>query len=103
MPKLDYLVHTQLVTAPAHTYSVMAGIIGQLTAAARKRKDAKIINSDKCMYTIPEFDPNGFDPLVHNSYVSNRARMEEEMELNQTDYGDVCKLEAVCGLLSENY
>ena len=103
MPKVDYLVHTQLVTAPGNTYSVMAGIIGQLTAAARKRKDAKTINSDKCMYTIPEFDPHGFDPMVHNSYVRNRARMEAEMEQNQTEYADVCKLEAVCGLLYEYY
>ena len=95
MPKPDYLVHTQSVPAPGDTYPVMAGIIGQLTAAARKRKDAKIINSDKCMYTIPEFDPNGFDPLVHNSYVRNRARMEVEMEQNLTEYEDGCKLEAV--------
>ena len=54
----------------------MAGIIGQLTANARRRKDAKRLRSDKCMYNIPEFDRNGFSPVIHNNYVKNRARME---------------------------
>ena len=30
----------------------MAGIIAQLTAAARKRKDRKNITSAKCLYTL---------------------------------------------------
>ena len=54
----------------------MAGIIGQLTANARKRKDAKRIRSDKCMYNIHEFDRNGFSPVIHNKYVKNRVRLE---------------------------
>ena len=54
----------------------MAGIIGQLTANARRRKDTKRIRSDKCMYNIPEFDRNGFSPVIHNNYVKNRVRME---------------------------
>jgi hypothetical protein len=54
----------------------MAGIIGQLTANARRRKDTKRIRSDKCMYNIPEFDRNGFSPDIHNNYVKNRVRLE---------------------------
>ena len=60
----------------------MAGIIGQITANARKRKDAKNINSDKCMYHIPQFDTNGFNPMLHNSYVRNRARIQTENIIN---------------------
>ena len=56
----------------------MAGIIGQLTANARRRKGVRRIHSDKCMYSIPEFDRNGFNPQVHNSFVRNRRRMEAE-------------------------
>ena len=54
----------------------MAGIIGQLTANARRRNDVKRIRSDKCMYNIPEFDRNGFNPVIHNNYVKNRVRLE---------------------------
>ena len=60
----------------------MAGIIGQLTANARKRKDAKRIRSDKCMYNIHEFDRNGFSPVIHNKYVKNRVRLEGQ-KVNQ--------------------
>ena len=54
----------------------MAGIIGQLTAHARKRKESKKIHSDKCMYKLPTFDSNGFNPQLHNSYVRNCARFQ---------------------------
>ena len=62
----------------------MAGIIGQLTASARRRNDANKINSDKCMYHLPAFDQNGFNPLVHNSYARNRARLLAGMDINET-------------------
>ena len=64
----------------------MAGIIGQLTANARKRKDAKTVNSDKCMYHLQEFDRHGFDPSTHNKYVRHRERMEAEIDRSQSEY-----------------
>ena len=64
----------------------MAGIIGQITANARNRKDIKIVPSDKSTYYIPDFHPSGFDPLVHNKYLRNRARLMADMEINYTGY-----------------
>ena len=58
----------------------MAGIIGQLTANARARSSRKV-RSDKCTYNIPEFDRGGFVPILHNSYVRNRTRMEARKEV----------------------
>ena len=47
----------------------MAGLIAQLTAAARKRKQKKDIGTNKCMYSLPPFDRNGFKAEVHNEYL----------------------------------
>ena len=77
---------------------VMAGIIGQLTANARKRKDTKIVASDKCMYYIPEFQSTGFNPYLHNKYLRNRARIQAENEQNQAEFLDICEFELVGGL-----
>ena len=74
----------------------MAGIIGQLTANARKRKDAKTVNSDKCMYHLQEFDRHGFDPSTHNKYVRHRQRMEAEIDRSQAEYLENCELGSVC-------
>ena len=76
----------------------MAGIIGQLTANARKRKDTKIVASDKCMYYIPEFQSTGFNPYLHNKYLRNRARIQAENEQNQAEFLDFCEFELVGGL-----
>ena len=47
----------------------MAAIISQMNANRRAREKGLaghcIISSDKCVYTLPPFDPC-FDPLVHN-------------------------------------
>ena len=50
---------------------IMAGIIGQLTANARARSSRKV-RSDKCTYN---------NPILHNSYVRNRTRMEARKEV----------------------
>ena len=73
----------------------MAGIIGQLTANARKRKDTKIVPSDKCMYYIQDFHPSGFNPSLHNKYLRNRARILEENEKSYSEYVDICHLKLV--------
>ena len=55
----------------------MAAIISQMAANKRARqKNAHhyIVGSDKCVYTLPPFDPC-FDPLVHN-----KGRRESERE-----------------------
>jgi hypothetical protein len=89
-----FSIHTWLLVTSL-SYLSMAGIIGQLTANARKRKDAKTISSDKSTYHIPEFNPNGFNPMVHNSYVRNHARIAAQMDNNNVEYMEVCKVERV--------
>ena len=54
----------------------MAGIIGQLTANARKRKERQTVRSDKSTYYIPEFDRNGFNPSLHNKFMRIRKQMD---------------------------
>ena len=63
----------------------MAGIIGQLTANARKRKDAKVIESDKCVYWLPEFEQFGFNPVLHNNYVRNKTIQETQLDVDEDD------------------
>lgn len=48
----------------------MAAIISQMAANKRARQKGRkhIIPPDKCVYTLPPFDPC-FDPIVHNKYV----------------------------------
>ena len=74
----------------------MAGIIGQLTANARKRKEAKPVKSDKSMYSIPKFDRNGFNPSIHNNYVRNRERREAKMDLNSSENQNTREKDLVC-------
>ena len=74
----------------------MAGIIGQLTANARKRKEGKPVKSDKSMYSIPEFDRNGFNPSIHNKYVRNRERRETKMDLNSSENENTREKDLVC-------
>ena len=38
----------------------MAGIIAQLTRAARVRRDRRTYGTNKCLYTLQPFDSNGF-------------------------------------------
>lgn len=50
----------------------MAAIISQMAANKRARQkgggQARLIPADKCVYTLPPFDPC-FDPKVHNKYI----------------------------------
>ena len=59
----------------------MAAIIAQLTLAARKRRDRRTYGTNKCMYTLGRFDPNGFNPEMHNKYCIEKARWEEQMRM----------------------
>ena len=38
----------------------MAGIIAQLTRAARIRRDRRTYGTNKCLYTLEPFHTNGF-------------------------------------------
>ena len=57
----------------------MAGIIAQLTRAARVRRDRRTYGTNKCMYTLEPFDTNGFDATVHNKYCVQKAMWEERV------------------------
>ena len=50
----------------------MAGIIGSMTAQARLRRGRKEVLSDKCVYELEPFAAHGFNPKIHNKYVSRR-------------------------------
>ena len=63
----------------------MAAIIAQLTRAARKRRDRRTYGANKCMYKLDRFDPNGFNPDVHNRYCVEKARWEEQTRLVQEE------------------
>ena len=56
----------------------MAGLIAQLTAAARKRKNKKDIGTNKCMYSLEPFDRNGFKKEVHNEYLVEMRTWNEQ-------------------------
>ncbi|XP_059085866.1 uncharacterized protein LOC131882660 [Tigriopus californicus] len=66
----------------------MAAIISQMAANKRAREKGQfrtIIGSDKCVYTLPPFDPC-FDPMVHNKYMkalAQRQMYEAHMEANR--------------------
>ena len=57
----------------------MAAIIAQLSLANRRRKkrqrERKYIEADKCVYTLPPFDPC-FQPEKHNKYLKNKIEFE---------------------------
>ena len=64
----------------------MAGIIAQLTRAARIRRDRRTYSTSKCMYSLEPFRPHGFDPMLDNKFMLRRQKMvlmakEEEMEI----------------------
>ena len=82
----------------------MAGIIAQLTRSARERSNkVNIIHFDiisyllrfsfqryyganKCLYTLERFDPNGFNPYVHNKYVVEKEKkLQRQKELLERD------------------
>ena len=64
----------------------MAGLIAQLTAAARRRKSKKNIGANKCMYSLEPFDRNGFNKEVHNEYlVEMRLWNEQQMKIARED------------------
>ena len=46
----------------------MAGIIAQLTRAARIRRDRKHYGTNKCLYTLEPFDTNGFKVITIQIY-----------------------------------
>ena len=80
----------------------MAGIIAQLTRAARSRRDRRTYGTNKCLYTLEPFDTNGFKvrwwkgsmkyPVniiiqadLHNKYCVKKARWEEHLRVMQEE------------------
>jgi len=53
----------------------MAAIIAQMTRANRERKRRKRVETSKCMYKIPAFDPT-FDAEIHNNFLSRRKQYQ---------------------------
>ena len=79
----------------------MAGLIAQLTAAARERKGKKDIGTNKCMYSLEPFDRNGFQKEVHNEYLvemrlwneqETRVASENKMILDHWTRCQVCSM-----------
>ena len=68
----------------------MAAIIAQLSLANRRRKkrqrETKWIDSDKCVYTLPPFDPC-FQPMKHNKYLKNKTEFERRQLVTQKAKG----------------
>ena len=68
----------------------MAAIIAQLSLANRRRKkrqrEAKYIESDKCVYTLPPFD-RCYQPMKHNKYLKNKAEFERRLHVAQKAKG----------------
>ena len=76
----------------------MAGIIGTMTAQARLRRGRKEILSNKCVYNLKPFSPDGFDPNIHNKYFAARRKqnisgVEKDTETVQTEEFSVVKVE----------
>ena len=65
----------------------MAGIIGNMTAQKRLRRERKEILSNKCVYQLKPFSTFGFKPELHNTYVAacHRKRMKEENNEKETE------------------
>ena len=65
----------------------MAAIISQIAANKRARaKNKKFsVSSDKCVYSIPPFDPC-FDPVVHNKYCRSMF-LKKQMEMEKKNGG----------------
>ena len=68
----------------------MAAIIAQLSLANRRRKkrraEIKWIDSDKCVYILPPFDPC-FQPMKHNKYLKHKAEFERRQHVTETAKG----------------
>ena len=68
----------------------MAAIIAQLSIANRRRKkrqrETKWIESDKCVYSLPPFDPC-FQPMKHNKYLKNKVEFERRQFIAQKAKG----------------
>ncbi len=65
----------------------MAAIISQMAANKRLRQKGiggLCVSSDKCVYTLPPFDPC-FDPLVHNKYM--RAMEQRRLAMEASGVG----------------
>ena len=69
----------------------MAAIIAQLSLANRRRKkrqrEAKYIESDKCVYTLPPFD-RCYQPMKHNKYLKNKAEFERRLHVAEKAKGN---------------
>ena len=65
----------------------MAGIIGNMTAQKRLRRDRKEILSDKCVYELSPFSTHGFQPETHNIYMAAcvRKRMKTKKRLEDQE------------------
>ena len=63
----------------------MAGVIGQLTANARKRRRENVIDSSKCVYVLPYFHPHGFAPKSDNQFAIRRARYDIKVQIEISD------------------
>ena len=61
----------------------MAGIIGQLTAHARKRRGINTVDIEKSAYILPPFHSYGYRPSVDNKYVVNRPRVQLTLILEE--------------------
>ena len=75
----------------------MAGIIGTMTAQARLRRGRKEILSNKCVYNLKPFSPDGFDPNIHNKYLAARRKqnisgLEKDAETAPTEEFSVVKV-----------
>ena len=68
----------------------MAAIIAQLSLANRRRKkrrkEGKWLEADKCVYTLPPFDPC-FNPMKHNKYLRNKIEFERRQLITQKAKG----------------
>ena len=68
----------------------MASIIAQLVEANRKRKkrqkECKDIHADKCVYSIPPFDPC-FKPEQHNKYLRSKYAYQRRTMLKEKGKG----------------
>ena len=85
-----------MISLRLEPWGEMAGIIAQLTRAARIRRDRRTYGTNKCLYTLQPFDTNGFQVKIfhslhslmrssigqaslHNKYCVQKARWEDHL------------------------
>ena len=85
-----------MISIRLEPWGEMAGIIAQLTRAARIRRDRRTYGTNKCLYTLQPFDTNGFQVKIfhslhslirssigqsnlHNKYCVQKARWEDHL------------------------